>query len=238
MQAHAKMRLSETVELDDVEEAIRLLRVATQSAATDPRTGKIDMDLITTVKMQLPHLADLFLAISTAFGVVFGWVWVTCGFRGDAFVLVGLRCDECLFCRDANERRLCRDGNETLCICPSEQEDAISRHLSIANHSTSRDPHRGNRATRNPETCSTSPQGKSASSRQRMTELVRAVRESLGARGAGTISFQALMDSMVKGPGAEVSSQELHGALRQLVDDNFIKTVGTGYNMSIALASS
>jgi DNA replication licensing factor MCM4 len=32
----------------DVEEAMRLLRVATQSAATDPRTGKIDMDLIQT----------------------------------------------------------------------------------------------------------------------------------------------------------------------------------------------
>jgi len=76
MQAHAKMRLSETVELDDVEEAIRLLRVATQSAATDPRTGKIDMDLITTVKMQPPHLSDLFLAISTAFG---GCFWLGLG---------------------------------------------------------------------------------------------------------------------------------------------------------------
>lgn len=37
---------------------------------------------------------------------------------------------------------------------------------------------------------------------------------------------------------AQVSSQELHGALRQLADDNFIRTVGTGYNTSIALASS
>ena len=47
-EAHAKMRLSQTVEVIDVEEAMRLLRVATQSAATDPRTGKIDMDLINT----------------------------------------------------------------------------------------------------------------------------------------------------------------------------------------------
>lgn len=44
------MRLSETVEVMDVDEAIRLVKVATQSAATDPRTGKIDMDLITTGK--------------------------------------------------------------------------------------------------------------------------------------------------------------------------------------------
>ena len=47
-EANAKMRLSDTVEVMDVEEAMRLLRVATQSAATDPRTGKIDMDLINT----------------------------------------------------------------------------------------------------------------------------------------------------------------------------------------------
>jgi DNA replication licensing factor MCM4 len=36
------------VERSDVDEAFRLFRVATQSAATDPRTGKIDMDLINT----------------------------------------------------------------------------------------------------------------------------------------------------------------------------------------------
>lgn len=47
-QALAKMRLSESVLLSDVEEAIRLVRVATQTAATDPRTGTIDMDMITT----------------------------------------------------------------------------------------------------------------------------------------------------------------------------------------------
>ena len=32
-----------------MDEAFRLFRVATQSAATDPRTGKIDMDLIRNV---------------------------------------------------------------------------------------------------------------------------------------------------------------------------------------------
>jgi len=36
------------VESSDVEEAIRLIRVATQSAATDPVTGLIDMDVINT----------------------------------------------------------------------------------------------------------------------------------------------------------------------------------------------
>ena len=47
-QAFAKMRLSIEVTRYDVEEAIRLMKVATQAAATDPRTGTIDMDMITT----------------------------------------------------------------------------------------------------------------------------------------------------------------------------------------------
>lgn len=36
------------MESKDVQEAIRLIRVATQSAATDPTTGLIDMDVINT----------------------------------------------------------------------------------------------------------------------------------------------------------------------------------------------
>jgi DNA replication licensing factor MCM4 len=47
-EALAKMRLSENVEREDVEEAVRLIKVATQQAATDPMTGCIDMDLIST----------------------------------------------------------------------------------------------------------------------------------------------------------------------------------------------
>ena len=47
-EAHARMRLSPWVEPSDVDEAVRLMKVATQSAATDPTTGTIDMDLITT----------------------------------------------------------------------------------------------------------------------------------------------------------------------------------------------
>ena len=47
-EAHARMRLSPLVEADDVAEAVRLMKVATQSAATDPTTGYLDMDLITT----------------------------------------------------------------------------------------------------------------------------------------------------------------------------------------------
>ena len=44
----AKMRYSHMVTRSDVREAVRLMRVATQAAATDPRTGRIDMDMITT----------------------------------------------------------------------------------------------------------------------------------------------------------------------------------------------
>jgi DNA replication licensing factor MCM4 len=47
-QALSKMRLGENVTEHDVKEAIRLMKVATQTAATDPRTGTIDMDMITT----------------------------------------------------------------------------------------------------------------------------------------------------------------------------------------------
>jgi DNA replication licensing factor MCM4 len=44
----AKMRYSHMVTRADVREAVRLMKVATQAAATDPRTGRIDMDMITT----------------------------------------------------------------------------------------------------------------------------------------------------------------------------------------------
>ncbi|KAF2173510.1 hypothetical protein M409DRAFT_15790 [Zasmidium cellare ATCC 36951] len=46
-EAHAKMRLSETVEESDVEEAVRLIQAALKQAATDARTGLIDMGLLT-----------------------------------------------------------------------------------------------------------------------------------------------------------------------------------------------
>lgn len=44
----AKMRLSPTIEKRDVEEAMRLIKTAMQQSATDPLTGEIDMDIITT----------------------------------------------------------------------------------------------------------------------------------------------------------------------------------------------
>jgi DNA replication licensing factor MCM4 len=46
-EAHARMRLSEEVTADDVEEAVRLIRSAIKQAATDSRTGLIDMGLLT-----------------------------------------------------------------------------------------------------------------------------------------------------------------------------------------------
>lgn len=47
-EALAKMHLSNVVTADHVNEALRLMRVALQQAAVDPRTGTIDMDLIQT----------------------------------------------------------------------------------------------------------------------------------------------------------------------------------------------
>lgn len=42
------MRLSDQVTEDDVEEAVSLMEKATLSTATDPETGIIDLDIITT----------------------------------------------------------------------------------------------------------------------------------------------------------------------------------------------
>lgn len=47
-EAHARMRLSNSVNKQDVQEAIRLMKVATYQAAMDPLTGRLDMDLINT----------------------------------------------------------------------------------------------------------------------------------------------------------------------------------------------
>merc|ERR1719401_2418046 len=47
-EALARMKFSPVVTRDNVRESVRLMKVATQTAATDPRTGRIDMDMITT----------------------------------------------------------------------------------------------------------------------------------------------------------------------------------------------
>jgi len=47
-EALAKMRLSDEVQKRDVQEAVRLIRVAMQQSATDPLTGEINLDIITT----------------------------------------------------------------------------------------------------------------------------------------------------------------------------------------------
>jgi DNA replication licensing factor MCM4 len=47
-EAHARMRLSYEVLVEDVEEALRLVRVSIFKAATDPKSGLVDIDLLTT----------------------------------------------------------------------------------------------------------------------------------------------------------------------------------------------
>ena len=64
-EAHAKMRLSPTVEDTDVAEAVRLIQVALKQAATDSRTGLIDMGLLTegTSASERRRMADLKAAV-------------------------------------------------------------------------------------------------------------------------------------------------------------------------------
>jgi len=47
-EAHAKTRLSQRVERADVQEALRLYREALKQSATDPRTGIVDISILTT----------------------------------------------------------------------------------------------------------------------------------------------------------------------------------------------
>jgi DNA replication licensing factor MCM4 len=47
-EALARMRLDRSVRITDVDEAVRLIRVAMQQSSIDPRTGQIDMDVIQT----------------------------------------------------------------------------------------------------------------------------------------------------------------------------------------------
>ncbi|KAF8430128.1 putative DNA replication licensing factor Mcm4 [Tirmania nivea] len=64
-EAHAKMRLSPTVDSADVVEAVRLIKSAIKESATDPLTGKIDLSLISTgtSEAQRRRRADLGKAV-------------------------------------------------------------------------------------------------------------------------------------------------------------------------------
>lgn len=66
-EAHAKMRLSEIVTAEDVQEAVRLIKSALKQAATDARTGLIDMSLLTdgTSASERRRKADLKTAVLT-----------------------------------------------------------------------------------------------------------------------------------------------------------------------------
>lgn len=71
-EALARMKLSNVVTRVDVEEAIRLIRVATHQAATDPTTGQIDMDLLQTgvgasSRQKILKLRELLLQILSDF---------------------------------------------------------------------------------------------------------------------------------------------------------------------------
>jgi DNA replication licensing factor MCM4 len=61
-EAHAKARLSEIVEVVDVEEAWRLHREAVKQSATDPLTGMVDLSILTTGVSSLARKKRLELA--------------------------------------------------------------------------------------------------------------------------------------------------------------------------------
>lgn len=65
-EAHAKMRLADVVTAEDVLEAVRLIKSALKQAATDARTGLIDMGLLTegTSASERRRKADLKNAIT------------------------------------------------------------------------------------------------------------------------------------------------------------------------------
>lgn len=64
-EAHAKMRLAAHVSANDVHEAVRLIKSALKQAATDARTGLIDMALLTegTSASERRRKADLKKAV-------------------------------------------------------------------------------------------------------------------------------------------------------------------------------
>jgi len=64
------MKFSDLVTAEDAKEAVRLMAVATQQAATDPRTGRIDMDMIATGRSSASReaLANLTSAVSDLLG--------------------------------------------------------------------------------------------------------------------------------------------------------------------------
>jgi replicative DNA helicase Mcm len=58
-EASARVRLSSSVEIEDAERAIRLVKKSLEETVTDPETGKIDIDIITTGVTQAKQNAIL-----------------------------------------------------------------------------------------------------------------------------------------------------------------------------------
>lgn len=71
-EARARLRFSEYVEKEDLDEAVRLIKVATQQAATNPITGVIDMDMLATgitaeTRQKIVQLSDIIRSIMVKF---------------------------------------------------------------------------------------------------------------------------------------------------------------------------
>ena len=67
-----------------------------------------------------------------------------------------------------------------------------------------------------------------------LCDIVQLLKDKLDTRlQSGSITFANLLD-LVQQEQAEITTQELQAAIRQLSDDDVVATSGTGYNITIA----
>jgi len=121
-QALAKMRLADTVLASDVHEATRLMQVATQTAATDPRTGTIDMDMISTGRTQLDR--DMVLKLADLLREMF-FTSPSANMKGQRLTVGQIRQAIIRNMMSGNDSTGRHQGSTTINVSMNEVEDAV-----------------------------------------------------------------------------------------------------------------